>query len=381
MSIPSALLVAFAAAQTARSPVHRCCYGRRLTVTALAFAAEPWFTYEPPIPPTERGVMGGLLIRILDRVAQETGIEVEYLENRPGVGIGVAHNWFADLHDGYADATFAFNSDTIQVWSNTSVFGTVPLASTYWVMVVAKRIAAQSFWLFIEPFETSLWLAIAGVVTASAVAMRVFEHKRLVRSTKSVFLKAERSQIRARTSRPPLRFLGKLCHNLYSASAFALGGEDQEWTSWPARLFRLALLLFFYIIAAVYTGNLANLFIRPTEEILGPTSRQQLKTKTGCIPWWNWAPVIRPFVGHLMGPFMDDPSACLADCEQVRVDYCDRALDDGTADALIYIQAQLQLHSLRHCNTRHLVPSVNIVPMDWALCASHIHTQRVEDLR
>jgi len=325
--------------------------------------------------------MGGLLIRILDRVAQETGIEVEYLENRPGVGIGVAHNWFADLHDGYADATFAFNSDTIQVWSNTSVFGTVPLASTYWVMVVAKRIAAQSFWLFIEPFETSLWLAIAGVVTASAVAMRVFEHKRLVRSTKSVFLKAERSQITARTSRPPLRFLGKLCHNLYSASAFALGGEDQEWTSWPARLFRLALLLFFYIIAAVYTGNLANLFIRPTEEILGPTSRQQLKTKTGCIPWWNWAPVIRPFVGHLMGPFMDDPSACLADCEQVRIDYCDRALDDGTADALIYIQAQLQLHSLRHCNTRHLVPSVNIVPMDWALCASHIHTQRVEDLR
>ena len=156
---------------------------------------------------------------------------------------------------------------------------------------------------------------------------------------------------------------------LYVTTATCLGGEDYEWSSWPARLLRLSLLLCVLVLLATYTANLASFLTKPQVVRGGPEDFSQLSSQTACLTLeptrafeFTSNTVALPgsanFGATSENGYRGDSSFVSRGAQ-----YCLDALQARTAD--IYLEDRNILHSLHlaNCATTGEVDFISINPL------------------
>lgn len=352
LALAALCAAAFSSVAAALTPVHsmahRCCVGQTITTQLWPMSVVPFWTYDSPGLMT--GKYGGFIPRAYDMIAEETGFTIAIQPG--GYGMSGFYDWFGPVVDGQVDAMHGM----LTQWSfNTTVSNTIPFLETPVKAILHKTKVSAGMFVWVQPFETDLWMAIIAFVFFSGFWIILLN-----------YLTARTSEDSAAAEEAKVSIVSTLGSTMYHAWAIFLAGEDYEWISWPARVFRLGLLLFVVIISAAYTGNMTNFFLKSGVQIHGPTSLSELKSSKACTLIDNDIQPLTPFVNSVIsgqtivgGSGPPDMHACITACTD--------ALKAGDVDVVLAYEPFVQETVLNSCDEYAVAPSISLTPMSQSL--------------
>jgi len=236
----------------------------------------------------------------------------------------------------------------------TDLVFTRPFIQVKTTALVKKTRVDRGLFVWLEPFESSLWLATIGWIVLSAVAMVA-----LNKISDGLW---SGDQGEGKEAGPSTTW--GLTQSLYHSFAMLLGGEDYEWVSWPSRIFRLSMLLFTLIIMATYTGNMTNFFLKAGVQLHGPSSMQELREAKACCLWDHEMPQVKNFVKSVVSG-QNGRNMMTDNVKTVEViAQCDKWLQDGTVDVMLGYEPFIMQYWLENCKTTSLVSSIQFAAMD-----------------
>ena len=206
--------------------------------------------------------------------------------------------------------------------ADTQVVHTQPFVRTTISILVRKERIGIGGWQMFEPFETELWLAIAGTWLVIAASMATLE--------------ATRSFTYVRGVTRGLRALVRLViRSLYYSAAALLGGDTYEWVGWPSKLVHVCVLFFTLVVLASYTASLTAFMTRPTWAFVGPLTRAELSQQTTCLINIAHEPMLIGLMGG-QGDTIHPPADIMRQGPLPSMQWCsEQVLSGGAASMLV----------------------------------------------
>lgn len=234
------------------------------------------------------------------------------------------------------------------------------------VGIVKRSVKPPSWWAFLQPFSMGTWISIVCLVLLTAGMMYTLDRLATM---------AEPSD--------GLTPLVNVADVLYHALAVALGGDEREWRTWPARLLRLSLLFCFLVLVSAYTANLAAFFVAPSVVMSGPKSMEELERSTVCL--FNTFPVGSPtpvekalyYSSKVVGVDKQLWLANTGSINQTVIDegqqFCREAIQSGAADVWITAAVQARAETLANCETTALTDFMQIESAPYMFLANGLN--------
>ena len=277
----------------------------------------PWF----PISVHENGSWIGIYDTLLEHVALKAGFT--YTQRMPldgtfagGVGevergeadIAVGAWWHCAMHADRVDLMLALQSQSLRVLTRI-VPHTDPLSRT--------------MFLFLEPFSSSLWLVIVGLIIVSAAIM--------------FRLESRINKIDFEPDRKEDQWKMGLMKSVYLCFMAINAGPSHEPIQWSCRIVKVWWAFISMVIVAMYTANLVAIF-GAAEEFVHPVDSigDFLKFgKTACV-----------LEGSVVAQFLSYRYPTLATHEFAGFAEAFEALDDGTCAGIVDVPADTMSHQI-----------------------------------
>lgn len=329
LALPLLLGVLVRHARCQPGPMHHCCRGKHVRVGLIAMTTTPWWTYHGNV--TAAGgqfwSFTGFIPKMIEAVLMEMGITVEYYPLQ--IRGTVAH---PRVDSGLYDIMLAPSMSGNGPFANEFV-APVPLFQYFNHVLLKKEQAPKSVWQVFAPFTLELWMVVVACVFAAALTITAID---VVNTGVSEFTFAKAAKF------------------LYHAWSAMLGGDDNEWDSWPAKVLRLGLLLLVLVISATYTANLAAFLTDPLIEIKGPKDTYELQKAHVCVMFQGMP---QPFLGSYVAPALTSTWSF-----EQRYNWCYDQLQAGTVEAIVGDGVSAHLFMLQHCGTLARAENIEYEP-------------------
>ena len=310
-----------------------CCRHIPLKVGYFSENITPFQAYD-----AETGQRSGGLVDLSELILETMGYAVEWVDmGRTGDTIGAdsAPSYFAMIASGEVDVTFSapsfgYGPEAVPGAPATAFLTTVPLIDLETRAVIRKREAPRRVFSIFEPFSFQLWLTILGTLVVGAGFLYVLDQ-----------LDPREAHVNAGPGGPAAF--------LYHATSVLLDGDEYEWRSAAARLFRIGLLFFALVVTSTYTASLTARLTTRTYELAGPTTYAELRRASAC---FIYEEVTAGWPGNIVDSVVAAPASYTW---RERVDFCMASLDKGRVDSVMVDFATATERLLERCKARFVL--------------------------
>jgi len=259
---------------------------------------------------------------------------------------------YIPLRTNVADVTLT-SANAYQIYTefnHTEFYVTPTFKESTYSGLVNKSMGDPSAFRLFEPLTMELWGAIAGSMFVAAILIVLID---MILSPK----RANGTSFKERSLQ-----LVKASYHTWTA---LLGGEDYEWLTLPARMLRMSLLFIVLICVSTYTANLAAFFNKPSFQIGGPTTLEELRTSSACTLYGSDV-MLAPYVGTVASAPPNVSQALGA-----QIDFCMTGLRSGAYDVLIYDRPILLNYLFSggdsgYCHSLSDASWISITPDQWS---------------
>ena len=334
VAVAAAVLARRVSSEGYENDMHDCCVGVPLRIGYFAEDLPPYQYYDPGT-----NVRSGGLVDLSELITDTMGYDVAWVDMGVTGGdspVSQGARAFAMIGAGQIDLTlsspsFGYGPEAIPGAAESQFLTTVPLVDLETRAMIRKKTSKRRIFSVFDPFDLNLWLAILGALIVSAGFLYVLDQ-----------LDPREAHVNA----GPGGFMAWLYH----ATSVLLDGDEYEWRSAAARLFRIGLLFLALVTTSTYTASLAAVLTTERYELVGPTTFQDLRESTGCFLYEAHA---SGWAGNLVRRAVAPPASY---AWNERVDYCQAILDEETADVVMLDFVSARDVLLENCDTRFLLP-------------------------
>lgn len=327
----------------ARCVCGRCCEGQEIRVAGLSSHWPPWWSWDGVNPPE------GFNAATLRLIEEHTGYRIRYIEIDADPADYV-QGYESMILDGTVDMGIGIRSP----YDRREFIFSVPLHYGSVRCLAHKEENLGGILRFLRPFSVSLWLALSGGIFMLAFGI--------------IFLRALSGR------RVTIQYSLKA---MYGTWAAFLGGEDQEWSTGPARVMRLSLFFLIFISAATYTANLAAFFVKPDFTYHGPLSMADLSKSRVCSANEQFGWMAVPFTQEVIYPPAD--FAAGKSNEQLQ-EYCTHQVVSGNVDAVCDVSGTVEPLLSSHCNDLWMVPNIDFAPFSTNWIARQDNLEMMQNM-
>eukprot|EP01065_Artemidia_motanka_P024179 TRINITY_DN28806_c0_g1_i1.p1 TRINITY_DN28806_c0_g1~~TRINITY_DN28806_c0_g1_i1.p1 ORF type:complete len:494 (+),score=144.21 TRINITY_DN28806_c0_g1_i1:50-1483(+) len=283
----------------------------------------------------------GYVLEYWDAVARELSMRYQFVP----FGSQNPQEMLDALKNGTLDVILYPLSGGLMI--DPAVTPTVPVIDDVSSAFVHKTRASVRLARFLDPFTPQLWMAVVLCVISAAALMLVLRALQLpgclgVRE-----------------------WCKYACRTVEVGWAVLLGGDDYDWSElgYPGQLLQLGILFFVLIIVATYTANLAAFFTKPSFEIHGPQSMEQLRGAKVCVAALGQLGLEGGVQSYAPSFTESSSAALLATDMDNEYQRCYDALADGSADVWVDPLSFANKFYLTKCNSVHKLQWFSAVPV------------------
>jgi len=253
---------------------HNCCVGQTVRLGLFEGQLQPYWNFDGEM-------YSGYLPEVFKLIAYDMGFTPEIVKSSLQPGKPPSNiSWFSE-HGADMIVLLGFEQALVHPVFQQAVVTSTVFDGFIGAAVLQTRADPGPLVLF-DPFDGQMWAAVCASVVIAALLLVIFN----ILSPSEEF---EEMPLKERLSTAYVMLSN------YHMVAALLSGEDYEWTTWPGRVLRLALLFLVLVTTTSYTANLAAFFNKPSFVIHGPEDMVGLRKAKACVSFPDHDPMVSAF--------------------------------------------------------------------------------------